>query len=111
MLFLFVDLNANSAPLSVSERHGSEKQLSVAIVMTRKQSCYFLWPKSRHRMVACSYQAAFSNLVSHSTWVWLQFNHHKYISSHHRKTRLEHCIKLVSCRCTATLQKARRITE
>jgi len=39
LLFLFVD--TCSAPLSVSERHGSEiKQLSAAIGMARKQS-YF----------------------------------------------------------------------
>jgi len=41
MLFLFVDLNTYSAPLSVSERHGSEfKQLSVNMGMARKQSYY-----------------------------------------------------------------------
>jgi len=38
MLFLFVNLNTYYAPLSVSERHGSEiKQLSVAIG----------WPKAK----------------------------------------------------------------
>jgi len=43
MLFLFVDLNTYSAPLSVSERHGSEfKQLSVAMRMVRKQSYNYL---------------------------------------------------------------------
>jgi len=41
MLFLFADLNTYSAPLTVSERHGSEiDQLSVAIGMARKQSYY-----------------------------------------------------------------------
>jgi len=41
MLFLFVDLNTYSAPLSVSEIPGSEsKQLSFPIGMARKQSHY-----------------------------------------------------------------------
>jgi len=41
MLFLFVDLSTYSAPLSVSERHGSGvKQLSAAVWMARKQSYY-----------------------------------------------------------------------
>jgi len=35
----------------------------------------------------------------------VQLNRHKYTLSHHR-TRREYCRKLVSCRCTATLQEA-----
>jgi len=43
MLFLFVDFNTYSAPLSVSERRGSEfKPLSVAMRMVRKQSYNYL---------------------------------------------------------------------
>jgi len=38
-------------------------------------------------------------------------NLHKYILSHHRRTRRGYCRKLVRCRCTTTLQKVRRITE
>jgi len=41
----------------------------------------------------------------------VQLNRRKYTLSHHRRTRREYCRKLVSCRCTATLQKTRRITE
>ena len=41
----------------------------------------------------------------------MQLNRHKYISSHHSRTRREYCRKLVSWKCTATLQKARQITE
>ena len=41
MLFSFLDLNTCSAPLSLSERQGSEiKQLSDAFGMARKQSYY-----------------------------------------------------------------------
>jgi len=32
----------------------------------------FLWPRSRHCMVACSCQSAIKTLVSHSTRVWLK---------------------------------------
>ena len=41
----------------------------------------------------------------------MQLNLHKYTLSHHRRTWGEYCRKLVPCRCTATLHKARRITE
>jgi len=41
----------------------------------------------------------------------VQLNRHKYTLLHHRRTRRENCTKLVSCKCTATLQKACRITE
>jgi len=41
----------------------------------------------------------------------MQLNLHIYTLLHHRRTRREYCRKLVPCRCTATLQKARRITE
>jgi len=40
-MFLLVDLNTYSVPLSISVRHGSKiKQLSVTIGMARKQSYY-----------------------------------------------------------------------
>jgi len=65
MFPLFVDLNTPRR-FDVCEIHGSEiKQLSVAIGMARKQVTIFHWPRSRHRMVACSCQDAFEKLVSH----------------------------------------------
>jgi len=72
-----------------------------------------LWPRSRRRMVVCSCQTTFKNLFSRSTIAWLKCSW-TVISMHCRITE-EHsgknCRKLVSYRCTATLQKARRFTE
>ena len=57
----------------MSKRNGSKiKQLSVAIGMARKQNYSFFWPRSRRRMAVCSCQAAFTNLFSHSTILWLK---------------------------------------
>jgi len=72
----------------------------------------FLWLRIRHRMVACTCQAEFKNLVSHSTSVaQVQLNRHNYASSHHRRKRPEYCRKLASYGCSATLQKVREITK
>ena len=114
MLFVFVNWNTCTAQLSVSARHGSEiKQLSVAIGMTRKQS-YYLWPRSRHRMVACSCQAAFKNLVSHSKRVWLRCSriviniYCRITEEHGGKTveNLYHAGVRQHCRKLMELQKA-----
>jgi len=62
MLFLLVDINTYSAPLSVSERHSSEiKQLSFTIEMARKQSYYLSLAEKFTSYVAYSCQAAFRN--------------------------------------------------
>jgi len=94
MLFLFVDLNIYSAPLSVSERHGSEvKQLSVAIGMTRKQSYYpFLAEKS----TSCGGLQLPSRIKKtcrtfNKSVAQVQLNCHKDTLSHHRRTRRENC--------------------
>jgi len=63
-------------------------------------------------MVAYSCQAAFKNLFAHSTSVaQVQLNLHEYTMSHHRRTWRKYCRKLVPCKCTATLHKARRIAQ
>ena len=59
--------------LNVSERCGSEvRQLSAPIGMARKQSYISLFVREVDIVVPCSCQAAFKNLVSHSTRVWLK---------------------------------------
>jgi len=88
------------------------KQLSVGIGLARKQSKNYLsltevdivwWPVAAkpHKPII-----TFNNSV-----VQMQLNCHKCILPHHRTTWWEYCRKLVSNRCTATLQKPRRITE
>ena len=72
----------------------------------------FLWPRSQHCIVA--YVAAKPHKASftfNKSVTQVQLNHHKYTSSHHWKTWQEYCRKIVSCKCTATLQKARQIKK
>jgi len=73
--------------------------------MAKKQITIFLvwWPVAvkPHKP-----SVTFKNSVAQ-----VQLNCHKHTLSHHRRTWREYCRKLVSCRCTATLQKARRITD
>jgi len=71
------------------------------------------WPRNRHRVVACSCQAALKKLVAHSIRVWLKCSW-IVIKIHCRITEEQggRTVKtFVSCRCAATLQKSRRITE
>ena len=112
MLFTFLDLNTYSAPLSLSERHGSEiKQLSDAFGMVRKQSYYLpLAEKSIIILWPVAAKPHKRSLTFNKSVAQVHLNCHKYTLSHHRTWR-EYCRKLVSCRCTATLQKARQLQK
>ena len=63
------------------------------------------------RMVNCGCQAAFKNIVSHSTRVWCKcswivIKRHRWSTEEHGSRR-----KSLSCRCMAMLQKAHHIIK
>jgi len=78
------------------------------------------WPESKvtifpclrswHRMVASCHIKKLSFTINTSV-AQVKLNCHKYTSLQHRKTWLEYCRKLLSCRFMVTLQKVCRITE
>jgi len=97
----------------VNKRNGSEiEQLSVAIGMARKQNYSFFGRDVDVVWWSVAAKAYIKLILTHNNSVaQMQLNLHIYTLSHHRKTRREYCRKLVPCRCTATLQKACRITQ
>ena len=82
--------------------------------MAESKVTIFIWPRSWHRMVACSCQAAFRNLVLHSTRVWLKCSWivvitHCRITEEHASSTVEnehHADVRPHCRKFVELQKA-----